>query len=447
MLNPADTCLKDELQILLHAQASLNFREVFFVLGDRCHPKRGTMNDNHLHPETNAIRTRSTPSGHREHATSIYMTSSFMFNDAEQARAMFAGEEAGNIYSRYGNPNVDEFVAKVCQLEGAEDGISLASGMSAMFTGLAGLLNSGDHVIAARSLFGTTTQILSKQLPRWGITHTWVDVATPEKWAEAVQPNTRLCVIETPTNPTLDLVDLRWLGQFCRERGIILLVDNVFATPILQRPIEFGANLVMHSATKYFDGQGRGIGGVLVGDANYMSDLRTFARQSGPCLSPFNAWMFSQGLQTLAIRMERHCQNALELASYLESHAMVNQVRYPYLKSHPQYELARRQMAAGGGVVTFEVAGGIEQGRRFLNNLQLCSLTANLGDTRTTATHPASTTHHSTPDEQRRVVGITPGLIRISVGLEHIEDIIRDIDRALALSGDRITRSGLSRIV
>ena len=394
------------------------------------------MNESYPNPETNAIRTQVTPSGHREHATSIYMTSSFTFNDAEQARAMFSGEEPGNIYSRYGNPNVDEFVAKVCKLEGAEDGIAVASGMSAIFTALAGLLNSGDHLIAARSLFGTTTQVISKILPRWGISHSWVDVATPESWADAIQPNTRLCLVETPTNPTLDLIDLAWLGELCRERGIILVVDNVFATPILQRPLEFGANLVMHSATKYFDGQGRGIGGVLVGDAIYMNDLRTFARQSGPCMSPFNAWMFSQGLQTLPLRIERHCENALGLANYLASHPLVSQVRYPFLASHPQHALARRQMKAGGGIVTFEVAGGIEQGRRFLDNLQLCSLTANLGDARTTATHPASTTHYATPDEQRRAVGITPGLIRISVGLEHIDDIIRDIERALALSSE-----------
>jgi O-succinylhomoserine sulfhydrylase len=381
--------------------------------------------------ETAVIRTHTPASQHREHSSAIYMTSSFTFEDAEQARALFAREVEGQIYTRYGNPNVDEFIEKMCLLEGAAAGIALASGMSAIFTALAGLLNSGDHVIASRALFGSTHQILTRLLPRWGISHTYVDGMDVAEWETAVQPTTRLCLVETPSNPALDLIDLAWLGAFCREREIILLVDNVFATPVLQRPLAYGAHLVMHSATKYIDGQGRAIGGVLVGERFLMDELTLFARHTGPSLSPFNAWLFSKGLETLPLRMERHCQNAQQLAEYLESHPQVAWVKYPHLPSHPQYELAKRQMKAGGGIVTFAVRGGLEQGRRFLDSLRLCSLTANLGDTRTIATHPASTTHSSLSEAERQAAGITPGLIRISVGLESIADVMADIDQAL----------------
>ena len=386
------------------------------------------------HIETALIRTQTPSSGHREHAASIYMTSSFCFENAEQARAMFAKEQNGCIYTRYGNPNIDEFVAKMCILEKAEAGVAVASGMSAMFSALAGLLNSGDHVIAARNVFGTTHKILTQVLPRWGISCSYGMLSEPEKWASLVQHNTKMLVVETPSNPTLDLIDLAWLGNFCRQRNIILLVDNVFATPMLQNPIEYGANIVMHSTTKYIDGQGRGIGGVLVGDAKYINDIYSFTRTTGPAMSPFNAWMFSKSLETLPVRVERHCDNAERLAQWLESKIDVVMVKYPHLPSHPQYELAKRQMRRGGGIITFEVAGGLERGRRFLDALQMCSLTANLGDSRTTATHPASTTHAALSDEDRHVVGITPGLIRISAGLEHHEDIIADIAQALKRS-------------
>ena len=386
------------------------------------------------HDVTRAIRTRTPPSGHREHATSIYMTSSFTFESAEHARALFAKEVEGSIYSRYSNPGVDEFVEKMVMLEEAEDGIAVASGMAAVFTGIAGLLKSGDHILASRSVFGSTHQILTQLLPRWGITHTYAPILEPDAWAALIRPETRLCYIETPSNPSLDLIDIAWLADLCQAHEIILYVDNIFATPYLQKPIRLGADLVMHSATKYIDGQGRGIGGVIVGRRDLIEEIRFFARHSGPCLSPFNGWMFSKSLELLAVRMEAHCCNALALAEFLEGHSEVDFVRYPHLPSHPQHALALRQMRLGGGIVTFNVRGGLEQGRRFLDALEMASLTANLGDTRTIATHPASTTHSSLTEEERQAVGILPGLVRISVGLEHIDDIVRDIDRALQRS-------------
>lgn len=385
------------------------------------------------------VRTSTAASGHLEHASSIYMTSSFTFENAEHARAMFAREQEGYIYTRYANPNVSEFVEKVCALEGAEAGVAVASGMSAVFTALAGLLNSGDHVLAARSVFGSTHQILTSILPRWGITHSYGDLAHPEKWADLVQANTRLCIVETPSNPALDLIDLQWLSDFCNERDIILVVDNVFATPILQTPLAFGAHLVMHSATKYIDGQGRGIGGILVGQKSLIDELAGFTRHTGPSLSPFNAWLFSKSLETLPLRMERHCDNAEKVAAFLADHPDVAFIKYPHHPSHPQYALAKRQMCRGGGIVTFEVKGGLEQGRRFLDAMEICSLTANLGDSRTIATHPASTTHSSLTEEARQAVGITAGLIRVSVGLEHPDDIIKDIDQALERSRVSVT--------
>ena len=381
--------------------------------------------------ETRAIRIQVDASPHREHASSIYMTSSFTFENAEHARALFAREVEGSIYSRYSNPSVDEFVAKMCMLEEAEDGIGVASGMSAVFTPFAALLDRGEHMIAARSVFGSTHQIITQVLPRWGIEHSYGDLLDTDGWADLVRPNTKLCYVETPSNPALDLIDLEWLGAFCKAHDIILIADNIFATPVVQKPTRYGADIVMHSATKYIDGQGRGIGGVIVGRADLMEDIRFFARHTGPSLSPFNAWMFSKSLETLHVRVERHCANALALAEFLETRDEVAVVKYPHLPSHPQYELAKRQMRLGGGIVTFDLVGGLDQGRRFLDALELCSLTANLGDSRTIATHPASTTHSSLTEEERQAVGIQPGLVRISVGLEHPDDIIADIARAL----------------
>jgi O-succinylhomoserine sulfhydrylase len=381
--------------------------------------------------ETNAIRTQAEQSGHREHSTPIYLTSSFTFEDAEQARALFADEMPGNIYSRYSNPNTSEFIEKLCLMDGADDGIPCASGMSAVFSSIAGLLRSGDHILASRSVFGSTHQLLTQIFPRWGITHTYADIKNTESWEALIQPNTKMIVVETPSNPGLDLIDLTWLGKLCKKHNIIMNVDNCFATPYLQTPMEYGADLITYSATKFLEGQGRSISGAIVGKSHLIKEIRYFARHSGPSLSPFNAWLVSKSLETLAVRMDRHCENALSLATALETHPSVNWVKYPFLKSHPHYELAKKQMRAGGGIVCFEVKGGIEAGRKFLNNLKMLSHTPNLGDTRSIAIHPASTTHSKLTPAERAAVDITDGLIRISCGLEHIDDIKKDIFQAL----------------
>jgi O-succinylhomoserine sulfhydrylase len=384
--------------------------------------------------ETLAIRGQYNRTEHREHSVPLYLTSSFVFDDAEQARAMFADEIPGNIYSRYSNPNPDEFISKLCMLEGTEDGVATSSGMAAMYCSMAAILNSGDHVLACRSVFGSTHQILNTIFPRFGITHSYADVASPEEWESKILPNTRMIFVETPSNPALDLIDLEWLGKLAKKHNLILNVDNCFATPYLQNPARFGAHLVTHSATKFMDGQGRVIGGAVLGTKELIKKVRFFARHTGPTLSPFNAWLLSKSLETLAVRMERHCANALSLATWLESQPDVSLVKYPFLASHPQHALAKKQMRLGGGLVTFEVKGGIDQGRRFLNALQMISHTPNLGDTRTIAIHPASTTHSKLTDAERAAVGIMPGLIRISVGLEDLKDIIADVEQALKTS-------------
>ena len=384
--------------------------------------------------ETSAIRAQHERSAFREHSVPLYLTSSFVFDDAEQARAMFADEIAGNIYSRYSNPNTDEFVAKLCIMEGTEDGIATASGMAAMYSSMAALLKSGDHILASRSVFGSTHQILNTIFPRFGITYTYADINQPETWESKIQPNTKLIFVETPSNPALDLIDLEWLGKLAAKHHLILNVDNCFATPFLQNPAKWGAHIVTHSATKFIDGQGRVIAGAVLGTKELIKDIRFFTRHTGPAMSPFTAWLLSKSLETLAIRMERHCQNALALAKYLESNNAVSKVKYPHLPSHPQYELAKRQMKLGGGIVTFEIKGGLDQGRKFLNALNLISHTPNLGDTRTIAIHPASTTHSKLTEQERLDVGITPGLIRIAVGLEDVKDIIRDVEQAIKAS-------------
>ncbi len=384
--------------------------------------------------ETLAIRTQTERSQNREHSAPIYMTSSFVFEDAEQGRALFADEIPGNLYTRFSNPNNNEFVEKICLMEGAEDGIAVASGMSAVFTSLAGLLKSGDHVLASRSLFGSSHQILTQILPKWGITSSYADIDKPEEWEALIQPNTKVIFIETPSNPALDLIDLEWLGALAKKHNLIINVDNCFATPYLQQPIKWGAHIVTHSATKFIDGQGRAIGGVIVSSKEIIKELRFFARHSGPAMSPFNSWILSKSLETLAVRMDRHCDNALKLAQYLETNPEIESVKYPFLPSHPNYELAKKQMKAGGGIVTFNVKGGVDRGRNFLNALKMILFSANLGDSRSIATHPASTTHSKLSDAERAQVGIYPGLIRISVGLEHIDDIIADVEQALANS-------------
>lgn len=381
--------------------------------------------------ETDAIRAQTDRSDNKEHSVPIYLTSSFVFDDAEHARALFADEVPGNIYTRYSNPNTNEFIEKLCLLEGAEDGIATASGMAAMYTSMAALLKAGDHILACRSVFGSTHQILNTIFPKFNISNTYADVNDTDSWESKIQKNTRMIFVETPSNPALDIIDLEWLGKLAAKHNLILNVDNCFATPYLQNPARWGAHLVTHSATKFIDGQGRVIGGAIVGKKELIKEIRFFARHTGPSMSPFNAWILSKSLETLAVRMEQHCKNALELAAALEKNKNVEKVKYPFLPSHPQYQLAKKQMRLGGGVVSFEVKGGIDGGRQFLNSLKMISHSANLGDTRSIATHPASTTHSKLSEEERLSVGITSGLVRISVGLESIQDIIKDVEQAL----------------
>lgn len=383
--------------------------------------------------ETAAIRLQTERSQHREHSTPIFPTSSFVFDDAEQMRSLFADEQEGNIYSRFTNPNCTELEQKMAALEGVDQAVCTASGMAAIFASIMGLLRAGDHMLATKAIFGATFTVLTQWLPRWGITCDWLETDTSD-WQKSVRPNTKMLFVETPSNPGLDIVDLAAAGEFAKRNNLIFSVDNCFATPYLQQPARFGADLVTHSSTKFLDGQGRVLGGVVAGRANLIAEVKKFCRSTGPSLSPFNAWILSKSLETLAVRLDRHCANAQALAEYLSGHDQVSQVRYPFLESHPAHVIARRQMKNGGGLVTFEVKGGLDQGRRFLDALQMLSLSANLGDTRSIATHPASTTHAKMTPEARREAGITEGLIRISVGLEHIDDIIADIDHALKIS-------------
>jgi len=384
-----------------------------------------------LDPVTQAVRIQTQRTQQGEHSTPVYLTSSFVFDDAESMRAAFAEESDDNIYSRFSNPNVDEFTAKMVALEGAEAGFSTASGMSAVVGSIMSLLKNGDHMIVSSSIFGNTNTFIKKYMPNFGITYTMVPAGDNAAWEAAVQPNTKMVYLETPTNPQLEVLDLEWIGQFTKKHKLIFNVDNCFATPVLQRPIEFGADLVVHSATKWIDGQGRVLGGVVVGRADLIREIYLFCRVTGPTLSAFNAWVLSKSLETLEVRMQRHCENAYKAAEALQSHPNVSLVKYPFLKGHPQYDIAKKQMSGGGGVFCLEVKGGVEAGRKFLNALQMLSVTANLGDTRSIASHPASTTHSKLTDEERAAVGITPGLIRISVGLEKVEDIIADISQAL----------------
>ncbi len=381
--------------------------------------------------ETHAIRSQTERSQFLEHSTPLYLTSSFVFEDAEDMRASFAEEKQRNMYGRYSNPNNSEFVDKICKMEGAESGYSFASGMSAVFSTFAALLNSGDHIVSARSVFGSTHGLFTKFLPKWDITTSYFDTNNLDDIEHKIKPNTKILYAESPTNPAVDVLDLERLGYLAKKHKILLIIDNCFATPYLQNPIKFGADLVIHSATKLIDGQGRVLGGVTVGKADLIREIYLFSRNTGPALSPFNAWVLSKSLETLAVRVDRHCENALKVAQFLENHSKTSGVKYPFLKSHPQYAIAKKQMKLGGNVVAFEIVGGIESGRQFLNKIKMCSLSANLGDTRTIVTHPASTTHAKLSEDDRLEVGITDGLVRISVGLEHVDDVIADLEQAL----------------
>jgi O-succinylhomoserine sulfhydrylase len=383
------------------------------------------------HPQTAAIRIQTPLTDEMEHSAPLFLTSSFQFDNAADMRNAFAEENDHNIYSRFVNPTVQEFIDKMCALEGAEDGFATASGMAAIFGTFMTFLSKGDHILSSPSVFGSTHTILTKYLQRWGIEYSYADISKPEDWASHIKPNTKMIYLETPTNPGLDLADLDAIGKLAKEHNIIYCVDNCFATPVIQRPIDFGADLVIHSATKWIDGQGRVLGGIVVGKKELIREIYLFCRQTGPALSPFNAWILSKSLETLDVRMQRHCENAEALAHALEGHAKLNWVKYPFLPSHPAYAIAKKQMSRGGGLVTFDLKGGTEAGIKFMDALQMLSLTSNLGDTRSIASHPASTTHSKLTDEEKAAVGITKGLIRISVGLEHIDDIKADILQAL----------------
>ena len=382
--------------------------------------------------ETKAIRGQIDRTQYREHSVPMFLTSSFTFESAEAMAETFAGERDGIIYSRYSNPNTSELIKKVCAMEGAEAGFATATGMAACFASIAPFVASGDHVLASRAVFGSTHRILTQILAKWGVTYTYVEPQDIDNWEKHIQPNTKMIVLETPSNPGLALIDLEKAGKIAEKHGVILNVDNCFATPYLQRPLDYGAHLVSHSGTKWMDGQGRVLGGIVAGDANLIDEVITFCRHTGPAMSPFNAWILSKSLETLAVRMDRHCENALKIAKFLESQDVVSKVFYPHLASHPQYDLAKKQMKAGGGIVTFEVKGGSEKAMQFLNKIQLCSLSSNLGDTRSIVTHPSSTTHSKLSEEERLAVGITQGMIRISCGLEHVEDVIGDLKQALS---------------
>jgi O-succinylhomoserine sulfhydrylase len=385
-----------------------------------------------LSKKTKAIRTQVEKTNEMEHSAPLYLTSSFTFDTAEEMRMAFADESNDNIYSRFSNPNVQEFIDKMVMLEDAEAGFATASGMSAVFGCFMALSKQGDHLLSCRSVFGNTHTVITKYLPKYGIENSYIDAnANAKDWEAALQPNTKMIYIETPTNPGLDILDLEWLGKFCTQKNIILVVDNCFATPMCQTPITYGAHLVVHSATKWLDGQGRVLGGVVVGKKELVHEIYLFCRTTGPTLSAFNAWVLSKSLETLDIRMERHAANAFHIAKALESHPKIASLRYPMLPSHPQYAIAKKQMKNGGGVVCFDLKGGLDAGRQFLDNLKLLSITANLGDTRSIASHPASTTHSKLTEEERNKVGITAGLIRISVGLEDVNDILADLEQAL----------------
>lgn len=381
--------------------------------------------------ETQAIRTQVGRSQHAEHSSPVYLTSSFVFEDAEEMRAAFAEEKKMNIYSRFTNPNASEFVNKMVALEGAEDGYALATGMSAVFNTFAALLNSGDHIISSDSVFGSTHSLFKKFLPKWNITTSYFPASDLDQIESLITSNTKIIYAESPTNPGVDILDLEELGRIAKKNNLLLVIDNCFATPYIQQPIRFGADLVIHSATKLIDGQGRVLGGAVVGRKDLIREIFLFARNTGPSISPFNAWILSKSLETLAVRLERHSETALKIAEKLEQHPKVNWLKYPFLKSHPKYELAKKQMRLGGNIIAFEIDGGLDAGRNFLNAIKMCSLTANLGDSRSIVSHPASTTHSKLSDEEKAAVGITNGMIRISVGLEHHEDIMNDILQAL----------------
>ena len=379
--------------------------------------------------DTLAVRAGQIRTGQLEHSDAIFPTSSFVYGSAAQAAARFGGEEPGNIYSRFTNPTVQAFEARIAAMEGGERGVATASGMAAILSTCMSLLKSGDHVICSRGVFGTTNVLFQKYMARFGVETSFVSLTNTDEWKAEVRPATRMLFLETPSNPLCEVADLAALSAIARENDALLVVDNCFCTPVLQRPLEQGADIVIHSATKYLDGQGRCVGGVVVGPARYLDEIYGFLRSAGPTMSPFNAWVFQKGLETLPIRMRAHCDNALELALWLEQQDCVEKVYYAGLRSHPQHELAKKQQDGFGGVLSFLVRGGREQAWKFIDATRMISITANLGDVKTTITHPATTTHGRLSPEDKARAGITENLIRLSVGIESIKDLKTDLDR------------------
>lgn len=388
--------------------------------------------EQNFNDETIAIRTQTERSQFLEHSTPLYLTSSFVFEDSEDMRSSFSEEKDRNIYSRFSNPNTSELVEKIVKLERAEDGLAFATGMAAVYNVLAALLNAGDHIVSASSIFGSTHTLFTKYFPKWNITTTYFNCNEPETIESKINANTKILFAETPTNPGVEILDLDFLGNLAKKHNLILVIDNTFATPIIQKPITFGADVVVHSTTKLIDGQGRVLGGVAVGKKDLIRDIYLFSRNTGPSLSPFNAWVLSKSLETLALRVEKHSENALKVAEFLENHPAVSSVKYPFLKSHPQYEIAKKQMKFGGNVIAFELKDGKEAGKKFIDSIKLFSVSANLGDTRTIVTHPASSTHSKLNSEELKAANLTDGLIRISIGLENLENIYAEINQALA---------------
>lgn len=386
--------------------------------------------------ETLAVRAGQIRTGQLEHSDAIFPTSSFVYGSAAQAAARFGGEEPGNIYSRFTNPTVQAFEARIAAMEGGERAVATASGMAAILSTCMALLKAGDHVVCSRGVFGTTNVLLQKYFAKFGVEITFVSLTDMAQWQDAIRDNTRMLFLETPSNPLCEVADLTALSALAKSADALLVVDNCFCTPVLQRPLEFGADVVIHSATKYLDGQGRCVGGVVVGSNALMEEVYGFLRSAGPTLSPFNAWVFLKGLETLPIRMRAHCENALELATWLEQQEAVEQVFYAGLKQHPQYELAKKQQNGFGGVLSFRVRGGREAAWAFIDATRMISITANLGDVKTTITHPATTTHGRLSPEDKEKAGITENLIRVSVGIEAIADLKTDLSRGLdALKG------------
>lgn len=382
-------------------------------------------------PETLAVRAGQERSQFGEHAEALYLTSSFVFENAAQAARRFSGEEEGNVYARFSNPTVTMFEERLAAIEGAEDCVATASGMSAIMAAVLAHLKCGDHIVASNSLFGATVQLFSNILSRSGISTTFVSHTDPAAWEAAIRPETKLFFLETPSNPLTEIADISALTAIARPRGILVAVDNCFCTPILQRPLELGADLVIHSATKYLDGQGRVLGGAVCGARKLTEEVFKYLRTAGPTLSAFNAWVLLKGLETLKIRVEAQAANAARLAAWLEAHPKVARVFYPGLPSHPQYALAQQQQKCGGAIVSFEVKGGRDQAWTVVDNCRLLSITANLGDTKTTITHPATTTHGRITPEARAAAGISDGLLRVAVGLEAVEDLQDDLERGL----------------